>query len=557
MDINEIKTRAEEEYLRWVENVKPNQEYYRQLQQLRDNPDECLDSFYTELTFGTSGLRGILGPGTNRINGFVIRRTTQGLANYLNDYYENPSVIIGYDSRENSDYYARETASVLNGNGIKTYLFDRIAPVSVLSYGITRLKCSMGVMITASHNPKIYNGYKVYNRDGYQIVGDEPRKILEEIQKVDFFSGIKYDRNNIEKVPEDVPRDFVDMVSGVSTNLTKSKLNELKTVYTPLNGAGCEFVKKGFAAIGYENYKTVKVQEFPDPDFKTCPQPNPEKLLAYNEAFGMLDAEGGDIIVATDPDSDRVGVALYHEGVRTLVTGNQLGILLLDYICHVKPPKAGQRVFKSIATTPLTDKIARRFGLKVTNTLTGFKYIGEHIAELKHSSADDEYYFGFEESNGYLVKPFICDKDGVSSGILAVEMAAFHKAFGKDLIDRLNEIYEEYGTCLDKTRNYFFNGAVGKITMDRIMSHFREKITDSIGNIRIMEKIDYMTDTGLPSSNVIKYVLDNGSVLLIRPSGTEAKIKFYSYETGDFTPVEREIIRLIEYYKSEAENRHE
>ena len=456
MDINEIKSKAEKEYMRWVENVKPDQEYYRQLQELRYNPDECLDSFYTELTFGTSGLRGILGPGTNRINSFVIRRTTQGLANYLNRFYDSPSVLVGYDSRKNSDYYAEETAAVLNGNGIKVYLFDKITPVSVLSYGIKQLNCSMGVMITASHNPKIYNGYKVYGSDGYQIVDEEPRRILDEIREVDFFSGIEYDTNNIEKAPDMVCENFIDAVSGISTNLNKEKLNELKTIYTPLNGAGCEFMKMAFSAIGYRNYRIVGTQELPDPNFKTCPQPNPEKLLAYNEAFGMLDNIGGDIIVATDPDSDRVGIALYHEGVRTLVTGNQLGILLLDYLCHIRPPKPGQLVFKSIVTTPLTDKIAGRFGLETVNTLTGFKYIGRHISELAHAGSEDKYYFGFEESNGYLAKPFICDKDGISSGVLAVEMAAFHKAFGKDPIDRLNEIYEEYGDCFDKTRNYFF-----------------------------------------------------------------------------------------------------
>ena len=549
MDINEIRKKAENEYMRWISHLTPNDEFYEELHELKNNPDECLDSFYSELTFGTSGLRGILGPGTNRINGFVIRRTTQGVANYLLGNIKKPSVIIGYDSRKGSDFYARETASVLRGNGIEVYLFNELVPVSLLSYGIKCLSCDMGIMITASHNPKIYNGYKVYNNQGHQIVGKDPQSILKEIEKIDFFSGIKYETDGIKEVPEALYRSFTKKILDISTNVNQEILNNLETIYTPLNGAGGSFVKKVFNSIGYSNYKVVKAQEFPDPDFKTCPQPNPEKLLAYNEAFGLLDSDGGDIIVATDPDSDRVGVALYHEGVRTLVTGNQLGILMLDYLCHVRPPQRNQKVYKSIVTSPLVDKISKKFGLKVVEKLTGFKYIGETIAELEKNNSLNEYYFGFEESNGYLAKPFISDKDGVSSAMLSVEMAAFHKAFGKDLIDRLNEIYEEYGNCFDKTRNYVFNGAVGKFTMDKIMTHFREKVNCSIGGIKITDKTDYMANTGLPKSDVIKYRLENGCSLLIRPSGTEAKIKIYSYETGDLTSVERDIIKLMEFYK--------
>lgn len=554
MDINEIRKKAEYEYMRWINNLDHGDEYYEELHELKNNPDECLDSFYRELTFGTSGLRGILGPGTNRINSFVIRRTTQGVANYLLKNIEKPSVIIGYDSRKGSDFYARETASVLRGNGIEVHLFNEIVPVSLLSYGIKVLGCDMGIMITASHNPKIYNGYKVYNHNGHQIVGSVPEEILNEIEKIDFFTGIEYVTDGINSVSEDVYKGFIHEILSISTNVNHEILNNLETIYTPLNGAGSNFVKKVFNSIGYSNYKLVKSQEFPDSNFKTCPQPNPEKLLAYNEAFGLLDSCGGDIIIATDPDSDRVGVALYHEGVRTLITGNQLGILLLDYLCHIRPPKYGQKVYKSIVTSPLVNKIANNFGLEVVETLTGFKYIGETISRLKENHSLDEYYFGFEESNGYLAKPFISDKDGVSSAMLAVEVAAFHKAFGKDLIDRLNEIYEEYGNCFDKTRNYVFNGAVGKFTMDKIMTHFRENVNDSLGGIKITEKIDYMADTGLPKSDVVEYRLENGCSLLIRPSGTEAKIKIYSYETGDLTSVERDIIKLMEYYKKSMED---
>lgn len=550
MEIEGIRETAENEYLRWLANTVDDKTIHDELILLRQNPEEMEDSFYTHLSFGTSGMRGLIGPGTNRINSYVIKRATQGLANYLNKEYKKPSVVIACDSRRGSSLYARQTAAVLKGNGITAYLFDRIAPVSLLSYAIGYLGCDMGVMITASHNPNRYNGYKVYNQEGYQIVGDEPDKILYEIEKLDYFKGIKYREEGIKTVDFQVSESFVEKIASFSTGLDKDILNGLKVVYTPLNGAGCRYVKDVLKKIGMENYQIVKVQEEPDENFTTCPVPNPERILAYDEAFKVLDTSKSDIIIATDPDSDRIGAAINHDGMRTLLSGNQLGILILDYICHLKPPKPGQLVIKSIVTSPLIEKMAVKYGFKVINTLTGFKYIGEIVSELRKRNRLDEYYYGMEESNGYLISPFICDKDGVSGSLITVEMAAFHKSQGKDLIERLDEIYEEFGVCIDKTRNYFFNGAAGKAKMDEIMDFFRSSVNDSIGGLTITKKIDYMGETGLPKSNVIELDLENGSRLIIRPSGTESKLKIYSFETGDFSNVENDIVGIIEKYKA-------
>lgn len=549
MDINEIKAIATTEYERWLLNTIDDDEAQKQLEALGGNQEEVLDSFYTHLSFGTSGMRGLMGLGTNRINGYVVRRATQGVANYLNKRYSAPSVVISYDSRKNSEFYAKETAAVLHGNGIKTYLFPEITPVSVLSYSISYLKCHMGIMVTASHNSKDYNGYKVYNKYGYQIVGHEPDLILDEIESLDYFDGINYDPSGVITVNNKVGKSFVKQIVSMTTKLEHDTLNDLKVIYTPLNGAGRKYVKDVFKGIGFENYDIVKVQEYPDEKFSTCPAPNPERILAYDQAFKYLDSEGGDIIIATDPDSDRIGTAIYHDGMRTLLTGNQLGILILDYLCHMRPPEAGQIMVNSIVSSPLAGKIARDNGLRVVNTLTGFKYIGEIISDLKSENDENKYYYGFEESNGYLISPFICDKDGVSGAMITLEMAAYHKSHGKDMIDRLNELYDKYGVCVDKTRNYFFNGAEGADKMNRIMAYFRDEVNDSIGGLKIVDKIDYNENTGLPKADVIQFDLEKGSTLIIRPSGTESKLKIYSFEATDITPVEKDIISIIEKFK--------
>ena len=322
----------------------------------------------------------------------------------------------------------------------------------------------MGIMITASHNPKIYNGYKVYNREGFQIVGSQSEEIFREIEKLDYFDpSIKYLWDaGIMQVDDKIEQEFIDHIANDFLIPDRAMLEDFKAVYTPLHGAGRHCVTSVFDKCGI-NYDVVRSQELPDKEFTTCVVPNPEKVMAYDEGFKWIDQNGGDIIVATDPDSDRVGAAIYHDGMRTVpFTANQLGILMLDYLYAIKPPKKNQMVIRSIATSPLTNVMAQKYGFRVVTTLTGFKYIGDLIAKLDDAGRGDEFYFGFEESNSFLMDSFIREKDGVSGAMLTVEMAAFHKAQGKDLIERLEEIYEEFGYCADKTRNYYFNGPRGR-----------------------------------------------------------------------------------------------
>lgn len=550
MNKNEIREYANSEYRRWLEKSEGDIQLQQELKQLADNEEERIDSFYTDLRFGTSGIRGIIGAGTNRMNEYVVRRTTQGLADYLNAHCKKPSIVIAYDSRKKSKVFALETARTLRGNDIEVFLFPEIAPVSLLSYAIGRLHCSMGIMITASHNPKIFNGYKVYNQNGYQIVGEEAEQISEAIDQLDYFEGIKVSEEGISCVDQQVCDDFIAKIASFSLlSSQRDILNKLSVVYTPLNGAGNRYVRQVLSDIGFENLTMVPAQENPDENFATCPTPNPEKITAYTESFKILDQIGGDVIIATDPDSDRVGLCLLYDDMKVLLTGNQLGILIFDYLCQMRKPLPGQVVIKSIVSTPLIEKMAEKYGLQVINTLTGFKYIGELITALSDQGQEEAYFFGFEESNGYLIDPFIRDKDGVSSAMIAVEMAAYHKAQGKNLIERLLEIYEEFGTCRDKTRNYFFEGPYGAMAMKSLMNHFRREIDESIGGRRILKKKDYMKATGLPKADVVEFILEGGARFIIRPSGTEAKIKVYLFETENNTKLEKAIENIVETYK--------
>lgn len=552
MNKEEIRTFAIEEYHRWVQAADRlgDTELAEELAQLAAQEEEVIDAFCASLRFGTSGIRGIIGAGTNRMNEYVVRRTTQGLSNYLNKSCDNPKVVIAYDTRRKSRIFAEETAKVLRGNHIEVWLFSQLATVSLLSYAIKELGCTMGIMITASHNPKIFNGYKVYNSDGYQIVGSVPDEILKEIDQLDYFDEIAGSDEGIQLVPRRVPESFTEkIISMCPAAAAEIKKSDLKLVYTPFNGTGNAYVRKVLQAIGQEDTVIVAAQESPDENFTTCPAPNPEKITAYSEGFRTLDQVGGDLIIATDPDCDRVGVCIYHDGMKVLLTGNQLGVLMLDYLCSVKPPKAGQFIVKSIVTTPLAEKIAEKHGLKVINTLTGFKYIGEIITKLEQEGSTEDYYFGFEESNGYLMDSFIRDKDGVSSAMLCACLAAYYKKQGLDLVDRLHQLYEEYGLCIDKTVNYFFEGPYGNLSMEQVMDYFRNETEDNIAGLQIKEKTDFLRETGLPKSNVIRFSFANGTQCIIRPSGTEAKIKVYYFETGQAAELEKYIKNTVESFK--------
>lgn len=546
----EIREHALKEYERWVSNTKLQENFNHKLLKLYGNEEEIVDSFCRDLPFEMSRIRGILGPGTNRINGFVIRRAAQGVANYLKKSRMFPEVVIAYDTRQDSERFAYEIAAVFAGNEIKVNIFPVPTPAPLLSHAVRYLKCSIGIMVTASHYSKRYNGFKVYNEKGCQVIGRDHDIIRDEIEHLDYFSGIGYKKDEAPViVPDRVIESFIALSSAALPPVDNDLFNTVKTVYTPLNGTGGETARRIFERLGYRNYDMCEIQAGPDPDFTTCPVPNPERILAYNESFKLLDELGGDIIVANDPDGDRMGCALYHDGMRTLLTGNQIGILILDYLCHIRPPKKGQILIRSAATTPLYDRIAARYGLNVVKTPIGFKYIGEIVAKLEEHNSRDVFYFGAEESDGYLIQPYICEKDGFSAAALIIEIAAFHRAQGKDLIDRLYEIYEEFGVCMDKTGNYVFNGSMGRVHMEQLMDYFRNSLGEEMGGRKITEKIDYLQQTDTVPFNMIELHFDEGSRLLIRPSTTESKLRVYSFTAGNISSVQKDLVRIIERFK--------
>ncbi|MBR3146656.1 MAG: phospho-sugar mutase [Eubacterium sp.] len=538
------------EFRRWLERTKGDK-YHEKLVEIKDNPDEITDAFTGKLTLTASGLLGLIGPGTNRINKYVIRRTTQGISDYLKREHKPVSVVIGYDSRRGSRYFAYEAASVLRGNLIKPYLFRELVPASLLSYAVKYLECDLGIMITASQNHKIYNGYRVYNSEGYLISEETAAEMQKEIDKNDYFAPDIFmdNKSGIYQVDDQVARDFCDRIVS-SVKLPDPALYDgFRVIYSPLYGAGKACFTDVMRKSGIR-YELVSNQADPDKEFPTCPVPNPEKIMSYNESFKWLDEHGGDIIITHDADAGRAGCAIEHDGMRTVLTGNQTGLLLLDYLCHIRPPKEGQIMIKSIAASPLAVKIAEKNGLKVITSVTGFRNAGSIIDSLEKEGRGDDFYFALEESDGYLIDPFIKDKDGISAALYICEMAAFHKKRGKNLIERLYELYNEYGICVDKTRNYFFSGASGIKTISSIMNYFRTSVTQTIGGRNIVKKTDYMTAETGPAVDCVEFDLDDSSKLIIKPSDTDAIMKIYSFETCDFTEVEKDIADIIDRFKS-------
>ena len=535
----------------WKENTKDDSYMQTELAKIESSEEEMMECFGGDLGFGTSGIRGLLGPGPRRINKYVVARATQGLSDYINSNSGEGKVVIAYDSRHQSHEFALETARVLSGNNIRAYLFNEVTPVPVLSFSIEELSCDYGIMITASHNAGIFNGYKVYNKYGYQVVGDEPDEILDKILNHSFFDDIKRSEENIEYLSDDIKEAFIKKVGDITAAFNKKEDSpELKIVYTPLNGAGNEYIKRVLGNAGFESIYTVPSQEEFDPDFTTCKSPNPEKLSAYSEAFRVLDKVGADIIIASDPDSDRVGVALIHEGTKINLTGNQIGLLMLDHLCTINPPADGKNCYRSIVSTPLIDRLAEANGLNTVTTLTGFKYIGETIENLIKEGREEDYYFAFEESNGFLVSPFIRDKDAISSALIIASMASYQKKRGQDLIDHLDEIYGDFGTLIDKSKSFNFEGLAGQETMNNIMTYLREEIDDHIGDLYVEERTDYLhDDTGLPPSNIIKFEMDDGSTVIVRPSGTEPKIKVYMFLTDPTSTIDKGITDIMDSYK--------
>ena len=530
-----------DKYNIWKQKVT-DQELLDELNYMDESSVE--DAFYRDLAFGTGGLRGTLGVGTNRMNIYVVAKASQGLANYINKHYGNPSVAIGYDTRILSDVFSKVAAEVFSQNGIKVYIYSEPLPVPTLSYATRKLKCSAGVMITASHNPSKYNGYKVYGNDGCQITTEAAKEILEEINKTDEFKVIRkpFENNELIKfIDSSILDNFIEEVKKQSFLYGDEINKDINVVYTPLNGTGFKPVTRVLKELGYNNIITVKEQESPDGNFPTCPYPNPEIKEALTLGIKYAKENNADILIATDPDSDRVGVAIKDNDDFTILSGNEVGVLLFNYICeqktkHNKMPN-NPVLIKTIVTTDLADMIADKYNIQTINVLTGYKFIGEQIGLLEKNNRLNDFVFSFEESDGYLSGPYVRDKDGVNGACLVCEMYAYYKTRNITLQDKLEEIYKEFGYYTTSLQSYEFPGSNGFDKMQSIMKSLREKPLQDIAGHRIIKQLDYLQGIdNLPKSDVIKYYFDCGS-LVIRPSGTEPKIKryiMYRSDTNDY-----------------------
>lgn len=549
MDINAL-------YNEWLAKATADPDLIAELENIRDNNDEIADRFYRSLEFGTAGLRGVIGAGTNRMNVYTVCRATQGLADFLNAHYENPSCAIGYDSRIKSDYFSREAAKTLAANGIKVYIFSELQPTPCLSYAVRRFKTSGGIILTASHNPGKYNGYKCYDSNGYQMTDEEAEETYGYIQKVDYFTGIKTmdfdeaaEKGLIEYMGEDVIEDFLDEVQKQCINKAACENAGLRVIYTPLNGTGNKPVRKILDRIGIKDVYVVAQQEKPDGNFPTCPYPNPEIRQAFECALEMTENINADILLATDPDCDRVGIAVRNaDGEYVLMSGNEVGAMLLNYLLSQKQKNGtlspNAVAVKSFVSSDLAEEIAKKYSCTFKNLLTGFKYIGELITQLEAEGRTDDFVMGFEESYGYLAGTHARDKDAVVGSMLICEMAAYYKTQGKTLVDVMNDIYDEFGYYCNTVKSYEFEGAAGMEKMARIMDSLRENPPAELAGEKVVYIGDYKTSTAynleastesrieLPKSNVLAYKTDKGNGIIVRPSGTEPKIKAYITAVG-------------------------
>ena len=524
----------------WSKFAVEDLDLVNEYQLIKNDEKKLLDAFFKDLSFGTGGLRGELGFGTNRMNIYNIRKATQGLVNYLLEEFKGKkiNVAISYDSRIKSDVFAREAARVLGSTGIHVYIYKQLMPVPLLSFATRELKCDAGIMVTASHNPSKYNGYKVYGSDGCQITEIAAGKILAEINKINPFEVTAKDFDEllnskvIEYIPDEILDKFINIVKANSV-LGKEKVNkDVKIVYTPLNGAGLVPVTKILKESGYTNVTVVEEQRNPDGHFPTCPFPNPEVREAMELGISYAKKNDADLLIATDPDCDRVGIAVKNEDDFTLLSGNQVGVLLFNFICDLRTINKAmpKKPFActTIVSTEMVDPIAKHFGIEMFRVLTGFKYIGEIIAKHEPMHEENNYIFGFEESYGYLTHTFARDKDAVNGAFMIAEMFAYYKTRGISLLEKLDELYKQYGYYLNKLDNFVFEGAAGFAKMQEIMASFRSNIED-IGGYKIKEVLDYSKGiNGLPKSDVLKYILENESTVVVRPSGTEPKLKMYS-----------------------------
>lgn len=543
-------------YNEWLENAVEDKDLTAELESIKNNEDEIYDRFYTALKFGTAGLRGIIGAGTNRMNIYVVRQATQGLANYVLKKYGKGSVAISHDSRIKADLFMNEAARVLAANGIKVYITSELQPTPVLSYLVRHFKCQAGIMVTASHNPAAYNGYKAYGEDGCQMTDVAANTVYDEISKLDMFKDVKiadFDEavknGMIEYVDESVYDTYLEKVMEQQVNPGICDGADLKVVYTPLNGTGNKLVRKVLGKIGVKDVVVVPEQELPDGNFTTCPYPNPEIKEALAKGLELCEKEQPDLLLATDPDADRVGIAVKdYDGSYRLISGNEDGVMLTNYIlsCKKASGKLPEKpvVVKTIVTTKLINKLCEKYGCELKNVLTGFKYIGEVILNLEKKHEENRYLFGFEESYGYLSGTYVRDKDAVVASMLVCEMAAYYKKQGKSLAEVIDGLYEEFGYYLNQTYSFEFGGAAGMQKMADIMTAVRDNTPKSVAGYDVVKVSDYLlkketeiatgntTDIDLPKSNVIALHLSDDNAVIIRPSGTEPKIKLYITSVG-------------------------
>ncbi len=544
-------------YVRWLTRATEDADLVKELTDIVGDAEALEDRFYRQLAFGTGGLRGVIGAGDNRMNIYTVRRATQGLADYLNAKYPagGASVAISFDSRIKSDLFAAEAARVLAANNITVYIFTELNPTPVLSFAVRELRCQAGIMVTASHNPSKYNGYKCYGADGCQMTDKDADEVTAYIQKVDIFDGVKtadyaaaVAAGTIRLLTPALVEAFLGHVAAQQINPGICAEAPLKVVYTPLNGTGNKPVRSILHHIGVTDVTVVPVQELPDGNFPTAPYPNPEIREAFNEALKVAAEVKPDLLLATDPDCDRVGIAVRKDDDYVLMSGNEVGCMLLDYILSCRKAKgnlpANPVVVKTIVTSALAAKIAAAYGCEIMDLLTGFKYIGEQITGLEAIGQTDRYVFGFEESYGYLAGAHVRDKDAVVASMLICEMAAYYRKQGKSLLDVMQGLYETYGYYAHVTLNVTMEGAEGMANMQRLMDSLRTNAPTAIADLKVVSVADYLESvkadkvTGavetltLPKSNVISFTLETGEQVIVRPSGTEPKIKAYITAIG-------------------------
>ena len=553
-----------DDYKRWLAADLEDADLVSELNAIAGNDDEIKDRFAVALKFGTAGLRGVLGAGSNRMNIYVVRQATQGLANWVKTQGGNQLVAISYDSRIKSDVFAKTAACVLAANGIKVRIYDALMPVPALSFATRYYEANAGIMVTASHNPAKYNGYKAYGPDGCQMTDDAAAIVYAEIQNTDILTGAKImdfeeglASGLIQYVGEDCKEALYDAIKARSVRPGLCKSAGLKLVYSPLNGSGLVPVMRILKDIGIDDITIVPEQQYPDGNFPTCPYPNPEIFEALRLGLELAKKSGADLMLATDPDADRVGIAIKcPDGSYELVSGNEVGVLLLDYICagRIENGTMPQRAVavKSIVSTPLADAVAANYGVELRSVLTGFKWIGDQIAGLEAKGEVERFIFGFEESYGYLAGPYVRDKDAVIGSMLICEMAAYYRSIGSSIKERLEAIYAKYGRYLNKVDSFEFPGLSGMDKMAGIMESLRKDPPAQIGGYKVIKVTDYKKpeQTGLPAANVLIYALEGGATVVVRPSGTEPKIKTYFTTLGkDLAEAEAQKAVLAEALK--------